>query len=105
MTSGSAWPAGTADAVCSTRLPCLCEHGSNTSSDYLTQHGPALTQRATDATRLVYSNLLRTLILAAVLGSLPALLVVVFIEGYYVRWRQRAHVHTRLAAPLAEALS
>ena len=29
------------------------------------------------------------MILAIILGSLPALFVVLIIEGYYVRWRQR----------------
>ena len=81
--------AGPADAVCSARLPCLCEHGSATSAIYLSDHGPALTARALEATDLVYSNLWRTLIIAAILGSLPALFVVLIIEGYYVRWRQR----------------
>ena len=81
--------AGLADSPCSVKLPCLCEHGSSSSADYLNVHGPALKQKAIEATALVNSNLIRTLILAIIIGSIPALLCVLVIEGYYVRWQQR----------------
>ena len=96
--------AGPGDAVCSEPLPCLCEYGNTTTSLYLSLHGPALTQRATEATELVYSNLIRTLILAAILGSCPALLVVLVIEGYYVRWQQRVPPTTKGEASLQETV-
>ena len=38
--------AGYADNVCNELLPCLCEWPSQTSSEYLTERGPALTARA-----------------------------------------------------------
>lgn len=81
--------AGLSDHICSVRLPCLCEHGSSSSPVYVNVHGPALKQKAIEATVLVDSNLVRTLILSVILGSVPALLCVLVVEGFFVRWRQR----------------
>ena len=96
--------AGLADHVCSVQLPCLCEHGSSSSPAYVNVHGPALKQKAIEATALVDSNLVRTLILSVILGSLPALFCVLVIEGFYVRWRQRMSPSTPDEAKLQETI-
>ena len=82
-------PVGFGDDVCTRKLPCLCEWGSQTSSLYLSVHGPALTQRAHSSTAYIYGNLRWTVGLAAAVGSIPAICLVLLTEGYYVRWRQR----------------
>ena len=80
---------GYSDDVCTRKLPCLCELGGSTTAAYKTKHSPALTQRADEAAALLYGNWWRTMLLAGFVGSLPALSVVLYIEVYLVRWRQR----------------
>ena len=81
-------------------LPCLCEFGGSTSSEYETVHGPALMQKATEATAVVNENMTGTFIRALICGSLPALFVVLFIEGFHVRWQQRVAPSTPNEAKL-----
>ena len=85
---------GYADNVCTESLPCLCEWqpdgSSRTTSAYKNIHGPALTKRAIEATELVYTTIVSSFVGWGLLGCLPALMLVVIIEGYFIRWRQRA---------------
>ena len=94
-----AWGGFFEDMICWEEFHCLCEwHGINgtadgtsvTTSEYTSVIGPALMQRAREATKLQYATLERILLLWGFVGSLPAILLVLLIEGYYIRWRQRA---------------
>ena len=80
---------GFQDQACSLVYPCVCEHGGQTSPDYTATHGPALTQRSSDSLGLLWSNWLTTMLLAVLLGSLPAIVLVLYIELFLVRWKQR----------------
>ena len=82
-------PLGYADSVCIERLPCLCELG-HTSQVYLNEHGPTLTDRAEQAQAALYRGVWSMWAIAVAIGSLPALLFVLFVECFYVRWQQRA---------------
>ena len=84
--------------------PCLRVVCVYVACHSLDVHGPALKQKAIEATALVDSNLVRTLILSVILGSLPALFCVLIIEGFYVRWRQRMSPSTPDEAKLQETI-
>ena len=88
-------PSGYADNVCTELLPCLCEWPSQTSTEYVAVHGPALVLRATEAHDLMLEKLWRYSGIAFVLVSLPALCFVLLVEGFYVRWRLRTAPATR----------
>ena len=96
--------AGFSDDSCNRHYPCLCEWASETSAAYTSEHGPALSQRANDATSLLYGNLWGTLALTFFLGSLPALCLVLVIEVYHIRWRQRLEPATPEEASLRDTI-
>ena len=96
--------AGTVDDTCNNRRQCLCEYGSNTSATYASVHGPALMERAEQSSSKLYGNLWTTLIVCVVLGSLPALAVVIVIEFYLIRWRQRVAPATPAEASLQRTI-
>ena len=98
-----AWGSFFEDMVCWEEHACLCEwHGANgiadstsvTTAEYINVHGPSLMQRAREATAIQYAILESTLLLWGFMGTLPALLFVLLIEGYYIRWRQRVEPST-----------
>lgn len=95
---------GLGDQVCNLELACACEHGAQTTADYLAVHGPALTQRSRAALDALWSNWQRIIGLAVLFGSLPALAVVLLIECYLVRWRQRMAPTTPSEASLQRSL-
>ncbi len=97
-------PVGYFDSNCAERLPCLCEHGSQESPAFLLLHGPALMGRARAADSLLYDNVSQTMGLAALYGSIPAILLVLIIECYYIRWRQRAAATTKAEAALQASI-
>ena len=96
-----AWStAGFADNVCTEHRQCLCEWPSQTSAVYVSTHGPALTQRAHDAFAAQSAEVWRYWGLGIAIGCLPALLLVLVIECYLVRWRQRTAPTTPAEASL-----
>ena len=73
------------DESCATARPCLCEWGVATSPTYRDEVGPALASRAEDARESLFNTWWATHIVAAVLGSLPAVFTVLYIELCIVR--------------------
>ena len=81
--------AGYADNKCWEVLPCLCEWPSQTTDVYLNEHGPALEARAAEAWRMLEDDFRIGAAWRAARGSAPAILFVLFMELYFVRWLQR----------------
>ena len=93
---------GYADNVCNQVLPCLCEWPSQTSAEYVSEYGPALTARAEEAHAALIDTMLRSWTTCVLLCCVPALLLVLYMELFMVRWRQRTAAVTDAEAKLRD---
>ena len=80
---------GYADNVCNEVHPCLCEWPSQTSAEYVNLIGPALAERGVEAFAMQQTKASFYFTLALILAALPAVGLVLFVEGYFIRWKLR----------------
>ena len=80
---------GYADNVCNEVHQCLCEWPSQTSAEYVNVIGPALAERGVEAFAMLQAKASFYFTLALIVAALPAIGLVLFVEGYFIRWKLR----------------
>ena len=91
--------AGYLDNQCVESYKCLCQWPGVTSDDFL-EHGPVLTQRAKDAFSKQSDLVFLGITLSLVLGSIPAMIYMLVVEVWLIRYRQRTAASTQAEARL-----
>ena len=91
--------AGYLDNQCVEPYKCLCQWPGVTSDDFL-EHGPVLTQRAKDAFSKQSDLVFLGITLSLVLGSVPAMIYMLVVEVWLIRYRQRTEASTQAEARL-----
>ena len=91
--------AGYLDNQCVEPYKCLCQWPGVTSDDFL-EHGPVLTQRAKDAFSKQSDLFFLGITLSLVLGSIPAIIYMLVVEVWLIRYRQRTAASTQAEARL-----
>ena len=80
---------GYADNKCQEVFPCLCEWPSRTTDVYVNEHAPVLEARAAMAWSIMLTAWRVRAATHFAYASIPALVFVLFVELYHVRWLQR----------------